>query len=69
MLSIFGSDMSPENFDNILDNFEAVDQSCRAALEHCTHPLSVNAINELSHHLQNALEKLRPTSLTIEFIV
>jgi hypothetical protein len=52
-------DMTSENFENVLEYFEEIDESFCKILQHCPHPSSLNAVTDIAHHLQDALEKNR----------
>ncbi|CAF1169644.1 unnamed protein product [Rotaria sp. Silwood1] len=65
MISTLGHKMTVEYFDNALNKFETIDQSCRAIFEHCQHPSSLNVVAEMTHHLQDVIEKLQLASLTM----
>ncbi|CAF1165248.1 unnamed protein product [Rotaria sordida] len=51
-----------KNSDNTLEKFKRIDESYRAILEHCSHPSSLDAVNEMTHHLQDIKEKLQLVS-------
>ncbi|CAF4434821.1 unnamed protein product, partial [Rotaria sp. Silwood2] len=57
-----GRKITPENSDNTLEKFERIDKSYREILEHCPHPSSLNAVNEMAHRLQDINENLQLTS-------
>src|SRR5689334_10074800 len=51
-------EMTPENFDDVIKQFSGIDQSCRHILEHCPRPSSLNAVTDIAHHLQYAIEQV-----------
>ncbi|CAF3486684.1 unnamed protein product [Rotaria sp. Silwood1] len=59
VISELGCKTTSGNSDNTLETFETIDKSCRAMLEHCSQPSSMDAINEMTHHLQDILGKLQ----------
>ncbi|CAF4231330.1 unnamed protein product [Rotaria sp. Silwood2] len=65
MLSEFGHGMTPDNSDNVLKNFETIDESCRTILGHCPHPSSLDSITEMNHHLLGTIGRLRLILFTI----
>ncbi|CAF1536199.1 unnamed protein product [Rotaria magnacalcarata] len=64
-ISDVGPEMTRETYDQTLEKFETVDQSCRTILEHCPKESSLGSITETSHRLQDAIEDIRLLSLSI----
>lgn len=65
LMSELGIEMNRENYDKLLEKFETADQSCRTILQQCPHPSSTDSITDITHQIQNVIEKLRSTSLSI----
>ncbi|CAF0943049.1 unnamed protein product [Rotaria sordida] len=57
--------MATEHFNDVLNKFETIDQSCRAILEHCSHSSSLDVVTDMTHRLQHAIETLQLASLTM----
>ncbi|CAF1145379.1 unnamed protein product [Adineta steineri] len=55
-------DLTKQNFDNIIEKFNSMDQLCRSILTHCPKPTSKNAVTDIAQNLQDALEQIRLTS-------
>ncbi len=52
-------DMTSENFENVLEYFEEIDQSFSKILQNCPHPSSLTSVTDIAHHLQDALQKIQ----------
>lgn len=66
LLLEFDQKTAKSDFENICKQFQTIDHFCRTTFEQCSHPQSVNAIADITHHLQTAKERLRRASLSID---
>ena len=57
--------LTEANVKQVIDNFSGIDDLCRSIVEHCPKPSSRNAVTDLAHNLEEALEKIRLTSSTL----
>ena len=52
-------DFSTENFDEILERFSSLDQSCQTILAQCHATPSKTALANVTHNIQETLEHVR----------
>ncbi|CAF0984319.1 unnamed protein product [Rotaria sp. Silwood1] len=58
-ISDFSRKMAPESNQNIIGEFEAIDQACHNILQDCQHTSSLTIVTEMARRLQDALEKFQ----------
>ena len=58
-------DLTRENANKMVEKFRSIDQLCRSILAHCPKPSSRNAVTGIAQNLQDALEQVRSSSLTM----
>lgn len=60
------SDLRPnlnvENLDKTIEKFTSVDQLCRSILTHCVTPSARHSLHDITHNLQETLERIRSSS-------
>lgn len=57
LLSALRQEITCENLDKIIQNFENTDKSCQTILEHCSHA-SVEAVTKLNRSLEGIVKNI-----------